>query len=36
MLVLRTQKQADADLARALEESKFEAGLPNGLETMTL
>lgn len=34
MLVLQTQKKNDEDLARAIEESKFYAGLPNDLDMM--
>jgi hypothetical protein len=35
LLVLRTQKQQENDLARAIEESKFEAGLPSEIDQIT-
>ena len=34
MLVLHSQKQNEKDLARAIEESKFEAGLPYDLDAV--
>ena len=34
MLVLQTQKKNEQDLARAIEESKFYAGLSNDLEML--
>jgi hypothetical protein len=36
MLVLHTKKQEQKDFERAIEESKFEAGLPNDVHTFEL
>lgn len=34
MLMLRTEKQNEMDLKRAIEESKRDAGLPNDIEML--
>ena len=36
MLVLHNQAKNDKDLARAIEESKFEAGIPMDLDAFLL